>query len=68
VGTNHLKMLLMSPECDYCLDAIAFNVDTDKWPNERCTTINAAYRLDVNFYRGREKLQLLIEELSALQE
>ena len=68
VGSNHLKMLLMSPECDYCLDAIAFNVDTDKWPNERCTTINAAYRLDVNFYRGREKLQLLIEELSALQE
>jgi single-stranded-DNA-specific exonuclease len=68
VGTNHLKMLLMSPECDYCLDAIAFNIDTDKWPNERCTTISAAYRLDVNFYRGREKLQLLIEELSALQE
>ena len=64
VGSNHLKMLLMSPKCDYCIDAIAFNVDTTQWPNEDCTTINAAYRLDVNYYRGREKLQLLVEELS----
>ena len=66
VGQNHLKMLLMSPDCDYCLDAIAFNVDTAIWPNENCTTIQAAYRLDVNFYRGREKLQLLVEEFSPL--
>ncbi len=67
VGTNHLKLLLMSPKCDYCLDAIAFNVDVNKWPNERCSNIDAAYRLDVNFYRGREKLQLLIEELKAVE-
>jgi single-stranded-DNA-specific exonuclease len=67
VGQHHLKMLLMSPDCEYCLDAIAFNIDTDKWPNERCSNIDAAYRLDVNFYRGREKLQLLIEELKAVE-
>ena len=66
VGSHHLKLLLMAPDGDYCIDAIAFNVDINKWPNENCNTINAAYRLDVNEYRGREKLQLLVEELQAI--
>ncbi len=65
VGSHHLKLLLMATDSDYCIDAIAFNVDLDKWPNENCGTINAAYRLDVNDFRGREKLQLLVEELYA---
>ena len=65
VGSHHLKLLLMAPDSDYCIDAIAFNVDVNKWPNNRCGKIKAAYRLDINEYRGREKLQLLVEELVA---
>lgn len=63
VGGHHLKMLLMPKDSDYCMDAIAFNVDVEQWPNERCNTIKVAYRLDINEFRGREKLQLLVEEL-----
>ena len=66
VGERHLKMLLMAPDCDFCFDAIAFNVDTKIWPNEDCANVNLAYRLDVNEYRGREKLQLLVEEIHAI--
>ena len=64
VGGHHLKLLLMPKDSDYCMDAIAFNVDVEQWPNERCNTIKAAYRLDINEFRGREKLQLLVEELT----
>lgn len=66
VGRNHLKMLLMSDDCDYCIDAIAFNIDKNIWPNENCAAINAAYRLDINEFKGRTKLQLLIEEMQAI--
>jgi single-stranded-DNA-specific exonuclease len=45
------------------IEAIAFFVDTDVWPNHRCETIRAAYRLDVNEYKGRSSVQLIIEYL-----
>ncbi len=67
VGRAHLKMLLMPSDSDYCIDGIAFNVDLDVWPNENCNTVKLAYRLDVNEYRGREKLQLLVEEIQAIK-
>ena len=66
VGQKHLKLTLQIPECEYFLDAIAFNIDLTVWPNMRCTEAHMAYRLDINDYRGRRKLQLIIEHLDPL--
>lgn len=61
VGEKHLKLRLQIGDID--LDAIAFNVNLNEWPNYRCAKIHAAYRLDVNEYRGRSTVQLIIEHL-----
>ncbi|BCA95598.1 single-stranded-DNA-specific exonuclease RecJ [Legionella antarctica] len=64
VGTNHLKLTLISPQGGDCLDAIAFNIDLKSWPNHRVKYIHAAYKLDVNFFQGRTRLQLLIQTMN----
>lgn len=63
VGEKHLKLTLKLPGHPYNLDAIAFNVDLDLWPNTACQHALMAFKLDVNQYRGRRKLQLIIEFL-----
>ena len=47
------------------IDAIAFRVDTDRWPDESITRLCAAYRPEVNRYRGERRLQLLFEHFDA---
>jgi single-stranded-DNA-specific exonuclease len=59
VGDKHLKLRLGKES--KVLDAIAFFVDTDTWPNHRCDTIQAVYRLDINEYKGRRNVQLIID-------
>jgi len=60
VGERHLKLVVRS-ECGAAqLDAIAFNVDREQWPNPTVTWVELAYRLDVNEFRGRESVQLLV--------
>lgn len=66
VGERHLKMLLRLPGEDRLLDAIAFNIDLDNWPNERIQHVRAAFSLDVNEFRGRRSLQLLVRHLQGL--
>ncbi|HSW68952.1 MAG TPA: single-stranded-DNA-specific exonuclease RecJ [Gammaproteobacteria bacterium] len=61
VGGRHLKLTLSRE--DQPIQAIAFNVDINQWPNYRCEFINIAYRLDVNEYRGKRSVQLIIEQL-----
>lgn len=61
VGDKHLKLRLMKE--DKFIEAIAFFVDTDKWPNHRCERVRAAYRLDINEYKGRSTVQLIVEYL-----
>lgn len=60
VGEKHLKFVL-SPDGERLLDAIAFNVDTARWPDEGVERLRLAYRLDCNYFRGQEQLQLMIE-------
>lgn len=64
VGDKHLKLRLVKNE--KILDAMAFFVDTSEWPNHRCETIRAAYRLDVNEYKGRRNIQLIIEHMESV--
>jgi single-stranded-DNA-specific exonuclease len=45
------------------VDAIAFNVDLDRWPDDKVETVHLAYRLDCNYYRGEERLQLMVEAI-----
>ncbi len=63
VGTRHLKLVLGVPGSDAVVDAIAFNVDTECWPDPEREWLEAAYRLDVNEFRGNRSLQLMIEQL-----
>ena len=63
VGLNHLKLTLQHPDGTSPIDAIAFNVDLKVWPNHRARYIHAAYRLDINRYNGKTKLQLMIVDL-----
>ncbi len=65
VGHKHLKMMLRMPN-GKLVDAIAFNVDTQVWPNEQCKHVELAYKLDINEFRGRTSLQFLVEGLNPL--
>jgi len=59
VGERHLKLVLESEAGGPILDAIAFNQADPLPPDD--ALIHAAYRLDVNEYRGRRSLQLMVE-------
>jgi single-stranded-DNA-specific exonuclease len=64
VGGKHVKMQLREPGGKE-LDAIAFNSAPDgmtpDWPE-----IKAAYRLDINEFRGIRSVQLIIEYMESL--
>lgn len=64
VGKNHLKMTLVSKQGGQQVDAIAFNVDLNVWPNHRAKYVHAAYKLDINFFQGRTRLQLMIQAMN----
>lgn len=63
VGERHLKLVLCVAGGRQVLDAIAFNVDLDIWPDQGIEQIDVAYRLDVNEFRGQQSVQLVVEHL-----
>ncbi|GGG55862.1 single-stranded-DNA-specific exonuclease RecJ [Pseudohongiella nitratireducens] len=63
VGSNHLKLRVRPHGSQQSLDAIAFNVDTDIWPNPSCKTVRLVYRLDVNDFRQQRQLQLVVDHI-----
>lgn len=67
VGECHLKLTLRHQEDDLQVDAIAFQVDLKRWPNHRARFIHAAFKLDVNEYHGRVRLQLMIVAMNVLE-
>ena len=68
VGKNHLKLTLQPLDGKQFIDAIAFNIDTEQWPNYRATHLQAIYQLDINEYQGRARLQLMIQGMEAIDE
>lgn len=66
VGKNHLKLTLVSTKGGEQVDAIAFNIDLKAWPNHRARHIHAAYKLDINYFQGKIRLQLLIQAMNAI--
>ncbi len=68
VGERHLKLTLQPSGCDEALDAIAFNIDLEQWPDTGVSQVDVAFRLDVNEFRGRQSLQLVVEHLRPVAE
>ena len=64
VGERHLKMTVRTECGSRSLDAIAFNVEREQWPNPTVRWAELAYKLDVNEYRGQESVQLLVNHLA----
>jgi single-stranded-DNA-specific exonuclease len=61
VGEKHLKLQLAPVSSEHLtLDAIYFNVDLEKWPTTE-RLVRCVYQLDINEFRGRENLQLIIQ-------
>jgi single-stranded-DNA-specific exonuclease len=64
VAAKHLKLVVaLQADKSRMFDAIAFNVDLARWPNLRCSFVRMVYRLDINSFQGRRRLQLLVETL-----
>lgn len=65
VGEKHLKLALRPPRTDATVDAIAFNAAPDGEPLGHAR-VRAAYRLDVNEYRGARRVQMIVEHLEPM--
>lgn len=67
VGEKHLKMVLATDaQGRHTIDAIAFNVDTNQWPDQRVKHIQLVYQLGVNRFRGNASPQLLVRHLDKI--
>lgn len=61
VGEKHLKMVLQIE--NKAIDAIAFNIDTNCWPDPSIKNVFCTYRLEINEYRGKRTVQMMVELL-----
>ncbi len=66
VGNGHVKLTLRHPEGGQWLDGIAFGGVERGWHEVR-PWARIVYRLDVNEFRGRRNLQLIVSHLEAAQ-
>jgi len=65
VGQRHLKLVLRKPLGELLIDAIAFYVDKpENWLGLR--HIKAAYKLDINEFRGNRSVQFIVQYLEKI--
>jgi single-stranded-DNA-specific exonuclease len=65
VGQRHLKLVLRKLDGDLLIDAIAFFIDQpENWLGLR--QINAAYKLDINEFRGNRTVQFILQYLEKI--
>ncbi|MDP7593779.1 MAG: single-stranded-DNA-specific exonuclease RecJ [Litorilituus sp.] len=62
VGEKHLKLVVQKAE--QVFDAIAFNVDVKAWPNAYAEKVQLAYQLDINEFRGKRSVQLMVKHIA----
>lgn len=65
VGEKHLRLCLRAANHSDIIDAIFFNFTEQHW-DQAPARIYILYRLEINEYQGRCKLQLVIKELAAI--
>lgn len=58
VGQKHLKMVLKLGTVT--VDAIAFNIDVDTWPDLNVKHVHVAYKLNINEFRGQQSVQCMV--------
>ena len=64
VGEKHLKLVVEKQ--GEVFDGIAFNVDIKAWPNTQAKQVHLAYRLDINEFRGKRTVQLMVDNITAV--
>ncbi len=65
VAGQHLKLVLRKAGSDLLIDAIAFYIEqVEQWLGVR--KLNAAYKLEINEYRGQRSVQLIVHYLEKL--
>ncbi len=62
----HLKLMVEPKNGGPLLDAIAFNVDRNLYPDLSLKEVRLVYKLSINEFRGQRNLQLLIEHIEPL--
>ncbi|ODS25088.1 single-stranded-DNA-specific exonuclease RecJ [Candidatus Endobugula sertula] len=68
VGEKHLKMLLAADQKgEHTIDAIAFNINTQQWPDATVNKVLLVYQLAVNVFRGQESVQLIVRNIECLR-
>ncbi|GAB2905522.1 single-stranded-DNA-specific exonuclease RecJ [Rheinheimera gaetbuli] len=65
LADRHLKMMLQTSD-GTLVDAIWFNADNKAWPNVNVQKVQLAYQLDINEYRDKQSLQLIVRYMTAL--
>jgi single-stranded-DNA-specific exonuclease len=68
VGEKHLKLVVEknSVQGKQVFDGIAFNIDVKAWPNNQAKQVHLSYRLDINEFRGKRTVQLMVENLTVV--
>lgn len=62
VGEKHLKLVVQNKS--EIFDAIAFNIDVKAWPNSSAKKVHLAYHLDINEFRGKRTVQLMVKYIA----
>jgi single-stranded-DNA-specific exonuclease len=65
LADRHLKMMLQTAD-GKLIDAIWFNADNKAWPDVNVQKVQLAYQLDINEYRDKQSLQLIVRHMLAL--
>jgi single-stranded-DNA-specific exonuclease len=65
LADRHLKLMLQGPG-GKLVDAIWFNADNKAWPNVNVQKVQLAYQLDINEFRDKQNLQLIVRHMLAL--
>jgi single-stranded-DNA-specific exonuclease len=60
VGENHLKLELLLAGDKRPIDAIWFRADVERWVHAEQQMVRIAFRMDVNHFRDRKRLQLMV--------
>lgn len=66
VGEKHLKLVVEKQ--GEIFDGIAFNVDIKAWPNAQAKQVHLAYRLDINEFRGKRNVQLMVDNITVVEQ
>lgn len=62
---KHLKLWL-TDGYKHSIEAIAFNIDRETWPNSSIKEVHIVYRLTVNEYMGKQNMQLVVSYLQPI--